>query len=279
MKIEVCGKISKEDIRNAILMANVGHSESLETPRESNTVEDIISGKALWQCAEILKMTLKVSGITRTLTHQLVRARIGVTFSQHCSGEGDWRHRDILLPRCFPVQDADLISKFLNDKQLYAKLVDSGLCVQEARMVLPQNLDTFIVINACVGTLAQIYSKRLCTMTQSWEAHIFAKKLKEAVVNVHPWLSSLFVDQCSQGRCWYFAGRATGGSGTGLFHPDFTHDKFDWHPNSYVHGGTHASISSGPKIDPRYFIDGVATTKRAYLQKAKEYGWSVDSCR
>lgn len=254
-EVQLYKGITPEDIRDAGIFAAAGHAESPEEAAvHGDNFADIISGKTLWQAAEVLNVTLCFNNVSRVFTHQLVRSRVGVTFSQHCSGEGDWRHRDILVPRP-DGSDEDFYGHMIESKMLYAKAVDSGHDVQEARHRLPPNVSTFIFMRACLATVAGIFAKRDCSMTQAWETMVIAQKMKATLLKAHPYLAKMFTSPCDSHRCWYMAGKENGGSGTRLFAPDEKHDTFPWNPDSFVHGmRTHKEVSSGAPVKARYFV-------------------------
>lgn len=251
------------------------HAQGPSVSADPRVLKEVLAGGGLWQSMEIMHMTLLVTGCTRVLTHQLVRQRVGVTFSQHCTGETDLRHRDLLIPRSW-LKDTDMLQARINNaveaKHLYAEAVDSREeCLQEARYMLPHNLDTFIYVHACVSTLAQIYAKRHCKMTQAWETVLFARKMKEAILAYHPWLGPAFLDNCKS--CWYSKARSTGFSCTHLYAPSGECDDHSWNSKTFVHGvRSHEEMSSGPTpVSLLHMVGREIVEEDEYLSAAREY--------
>ena len=208
--------------------------------------EEIFAGGSLWQGMEKLNFTILITGCSRVFTHQLVRQRIGVTFSQKCTGECDWRHHDILIPRIDKKAQDLLISHGLITKGMYTQMVDSKkVSLQDARYILGHNWETFIYAHLSGATIAALYNKRICTMSQAWETHIFAEKLREAILDVAPYMAPALENPCDKGRCWH-AGAGDNFNVTRLYAPDKQHDKDDWNPKSFIYGErTHFEMSSG----------------------------------
>ena len=205
-------------------------------------VEALVAEQSLWQGLEIIQFRFKITGVTRIFTHQLVRARVGITFSQQCSGDMDWRHHDCLLSRV--VDSEETYNYILHAKKMYSYLMNTGVSGQEARYMLPQTLETFIYCNMSFATLLQLYAKRSCTMTQTWEMVRFARAMKAAVVARCPFLESLIVCPCETQKCWFQKAKY-GLNETFLYQPDANHDNYSWHPDSFINPGTNEQCSSG----------------------------------
>ncbi len=236
-------------------------------------LEDVVAGAALWQSQEILHWTFIVRNCTRMLTHQLVRARVGITFSQQCFGDHDARHADILVPRCFNSRQRQaFIAHSIEAKMLYASMVDAGICIQEARYLLPHSVATFICVHASLNALADMYSKRVCTMTQPWETTEFAHKMKASIVESSPWAAPIFRSQCESKSCFFHRAKKVGHAITQLWAPDEIHDDFDWNPKSFEHGPlTHAQTSSGPdEVDVQHYVGEMPVSFLAYSKKEAE---------
>ena len=149
-------------------------------------------GKTLWQCGEIIRFGVVCNPVSRVFTHQLVRARIGVTYSQQCTGDIDCRHLDVILPNVFlKTENRSILHNFvasaLEAKHQYAVQIDAyGVSIQEARYVLPSSLTSWIMMDISLGALAELFNKRCCTMTQTWEMVIWARSLLAQVAKKAP---------------------------------------------------------------------------------------------
>jgi thymidylate synthase ThyX len=275
LKIEL---MSVEGINDALLEhVTCGyHTKPLESSKESRTVgkilQELVTGGSLWQGMEAVHLKFKVTGCTRILTHQLVRQRIGITFSQQCSGEVDWRHADILMPRVHEHFCTDLVRRALGDKTVYAKAVDSKLVsIQEARYVLPQCLETFLYFDCSLVTAMALYSKRICTQAHYWEMVTFARKFKETILANLPELAIAFESPCEKHKCWYDHAKDKG-QNVFLYRPDAEHDNYDWHPDTFIYDWTHQQIStSGTPIPTQYYVGIEMVDHDAYIKEWEKW--------
>jgi hypothetical protein len=217
------------------------------------------------------------------LSHQLVRARVGWSFSETCTGDHDWRHGDFLVPRAWdrvPWLDTAL-RHMLVSKHLYAAMVDgmylwpagdpdgpggystdfgvmalqshfsheAGLGVpNDARYILHPNLKVFVHAKTNLAALSEWYRKRSCTMTQAWEMVVLAERVKAAVLAVTPWAAKAFQCPCEQGKCWYLGAYKQPLAMANYYAPDPVHAAFmdDWNPKSFLSPLPHHAVSSGP---------------------------------
>lgn len=224
-------------------------------PDEASRFEDVLTsigkGQSLWQCMEAIRFHVKVTNASRIMTHQLVRARVGVTFSQQCTGDVDSRHTDVVMPSPY-LRDGRLglqegfLETACRAKVEYVKAVDEyGLSIQEARYLLPMGLTSFIYMDICLGALAELFKKRSCTQTQTWEMIVFTDNLLIQIAAKAPWALPLF-KACGQGLpCWWHKTAKTEFANTHLFRPDACHDSFEFNAATFQHQETHKKVS-GP---------------------------------
>jgi len=231
---------------------------------QNEVLASIGRGKTLWQCGEVVSFGLRISGVSRVFTHQLVRARVGVSFSQQCTGDIDCRHMDVCVPQSLYHADHEqylnaFISNALNSKVLYALLVDSGdISIQEARYILPAGVSGHIHLRICLGALAELYKKRSCTMTQTWEMIVFAQKLKREITLHAPWALPMFKSclDSEKGYCWWKGSKSVPFANTHLWKPDLHHtdSTSPYNIASFVHRNTHKGISDGPDAKTQHYL-------------------------
>lgn len=215
-----------------------------ENPKEdkkllSDLKIEAFQGNGLPLSLELYDFVFSIAGITRIVTHQVVRNRIGATYSQQCSGDKDWRHHDVLVPRSL-YKNNDLYERFkknvLEAKQLYADMLDTmDIPILDARRVLPHCLETFIYVKFNLVTLMSFIQKRDCTQTQEPEMVIVARQMRDTVLNKFPFLEKLLENKCKSGGCFYTkSDRLTG---TSMFIPDKLHD-FDYNKDNFIYDKT-----------------------------------------
>ncbi|MFZ5932529.1 MAG: FAD-dependent thymidylate synthase [Patescibacteria group bacterium] len=226
--------------------------------------------KGLPLSLELYDFVFCVSGITRIVTHQIVRNRIGATYSQQASGDKDWRHHDALIPRSV-YKDKKLYKEFkkqvLENKMLYAKMLDTmEIPVLDARRILPHCLETFIYVKFNLVTLASFIQKRDCVQTQEPETVIVARKMREVVLEKFPNLAPLLKNLCKEGRCYYtLFDRQVG---TSMFTPDKDHD-FEYNKHNFFYPNTvHQMVYDLPPVPTEYYLG----TRKVKAFKRDQYG-------
>ncbi len=163
--------------------APVGAAELMETmPAERVTsVLSTILKSGHHSTLEHASYTFAVEGVSRALTHQLVRHRIA-SFNQQSQRyvkfkEGvpyvtpDSVSSDPELSRVFDAAvDAAV--------QAYEKLLAAGVPAEDARYLLPNATESKIVITMNVRSLLNFFSLRCCNRAQ-WEIRELAWKMLE----------------------------------------------------------------------------------------------------
>lgn len=160
-----------------------------------DAINQMLEGKALQLGLETIQFIFRISGITRIDTHQIVRQRIGVTFSQQCTGDRFLHHNDVLVERAIANKDElydEYIESSLRGKMTYAKLCDGDVSMQAARAILPQNLETFIFMKLDLGTLLMFYRKRIDIGSQTWQMNEISRQMAEEVCKKFPMLKRVF---------------------------------------------------------------------------------------
>lgn len=136
---------------------------------------------------EHASFTFSISGISRSLSHQLVRHRIA-TFSQQSQRyAGKGKSHYIIPPKI--EKNNECLNKFneLLDhiNETYSYLVDNNILEEDARYVLPNACSTNIVMTMNVRALIHFLEERLCSCAQ-WEIRNLARKIHEICKNEFP---------------------------------------------------------------------------------------------
>lgn len=165
--------------------------------------------------AEHVYFTFAIEGISRACSHQLVRHRAGIVFSQQSQRyveiKEDFQTIYDLLHAVSParVKD-DLISiceKYfvdVNDNNYYSyayclldylKSVKAGIKPEDARNILPNATKTNITMSVNLRELIHMCNLRLCTRAQKEIRDLFTL-IKKQVEQVQPELATYLVPQC-----------------------------------------------------------------------------------
>ena len=141
---------------------------------------------------EFVNYTFQIDEVTRNFTHQLVRTRHG-SYAQQSQRTVDVRDATVIGPnhRKFELVANHALSA-------YARMIDDGVPVQEARAVLPTGTTTSIIAKYDLRTLHNMALLRMCTRTQGEYQEVFNKMIGE-VFDVHPWAEEFIMVHCA----WY----------------------------------------------------------------------------
>lgn len=138
---------------------------------------------------EHVSFTFAIEGVSRVLTHQLVRHRIA-SYSQQSQryvGEHDFEY--ILPPSVAANEKARTKFTALMDqiRSAYDELVDLGIPKEDARYCLANATETKIVVTMNARTLLHFFQVRCCMRAQ-WEIRCMAELMLAEVRKVAPLL-------------------------------------------------------------------------------------------
>lgn len=152
---------------------------------------------------EHVNFTIAISGVSRVLTHQLVRHRIA-SYSQLSQQRVDASG----LPYVVPPEvrkDHELANDFENAiatcQQLYRKLVQHGIPVGSARYILPQAVHTRIIMTMNARSLFNLIAQRACE-AEEWEFRQVATLVHRRLMEVAPAIFRFAGTECeTHGTC------------------------------------------------------------------------------
>ncbi|MDM8288901.1 FAD-dependent thymidylate synthase [Slackia piriformis] len=185
--------------------APVGAAELMETMPEDrvrSVLSTVIKSGHL-STLEHASFTFAVDGVSRALTHQLVRHRIA-SFNQQSQ-------RYVKFTDGVPVvkpgtvaanEEAGRIFDETVDaiEAAYARLLELGIPAEDARYLLPNAAESKIVITMNVRELLHFFSLRCCNRAQ-WEIREMAQRMLELARPTAPYI---FMDAgagCVRGAC------------------------------------------------------------------------------
>ncbi len=148
---------------------------------------------------EHVVFTFGISGVSRTLSHQLVRHRAGVAFDQQSQRYVKFKAASTMLPGTLAEADPDLRGRFegqiAGSMALYEELLAAGIPGEDARFVFPNATRTNLVMTANLRALIHMGGLRLCTMAQ-WEIRRLFQLIRHEVFAVSPFLGSFLAPKC-----------------------------------------------------------------------------------
>jgi len=148
---------------------------------------------------EHIVFTFALSGVSRTLSHQLVRHRAGVAFDQQSQRYVKFKGAATMLPATIADGDPDLRERYEEQIDgalgLYGELLEAGVPGEDARFVFPNATRTNLVMTVNLRALIHMSGLRLCTMAQ-WEIRRLFQLIRHEIFTVSPFLGSFLAPKC-----------------------------------------------------------------------------------
>src|SRR3989454_9695610 len=148
---------------------------------------------------EHIVFTFGISGVSRTLSHQLVRHRAGVAFDQQSQRYVKYKGASTMLPASIAEGDASLRERYEDQVEgaleLYGEMLESGVPGEDARFVFPNATRTNLVMTTNLRALIHMSGLRLCTMAQ-WEIRRLFQLIRHEIFDVSPFLGSFLAPKC-----------------------------------------------------------------------------------
>ena len=145
--------------------------------------------------------TFSVEGVSRALTHQLVRHRIA-SFSQQSQRYVSLKEPSYVVPETV-MSDPDSLRMYTEMMDgiwdTYRKLIER-IPAEDARYVLPNGCTTNITITMNARELLHFFSLRCCNRAQ-WEIRDMADRMLEICREVSPVIFRDAGPRCSVGPC------------------------------------------------------------------------------
>ena len=148
---------------------------------------------------EFCDFTFHIEGISRALSHQLVRHRMA-SYAQrsqrYCSENGF----DYVIPHSVTKDEEVLhtytaLMGYINMQ--YEKLQKAGISNEDARMILPNACTTCIEVKMNLRALMNFMNERLCSCAQ-WEIRNLAREMRKQVLLQVPELDDYLVPKCEK---------------------------------------------------------------------------------
>lgn len=144
-----------------------------------------MDGKFLPQALECINMVFSVDGVTsHDLTH-ILRTRTN-TFIVECTGDSYKNGNDVSMPDAFTKLGLDDEFRDIVARQewLYAKALNAGMAIQDARQVLPRTMHQFVIMRVPFNNLKAMAFQRLDKQIQPTSDWI--------------WMGQMVLEACKQ---------------------------------------------------------------------------------
>lgn len=150
---------------------------------------------------EHCNFNILIEGVSRALTHQLVRHR-HCTFSQqsqrYCkAGKKGFNY---VVPdniANIPLLKNNFEAAMYSLSELYNILIESGIQPEDARSILPNACCSNVVLTCNLRELMHICNERLCACAQK-EIRQLIKEIAKQVISFIPWTSKYLQPKCER---------------------------------------------------------------------------------
>lgn len=185
--------------------APVGAKELMETmpPERVSSVLTTIMKSGHFSTLEHASYTFAIDGVSRALTHQLVRHRLA-SFNQQSQRYVKFG-ADLEVVKPATIAESDEANAVFDGiieatKAAYAELMELGIPAEDARYVLPNAAETKIVVTMNVRELLHFFELRCCNRAQ-WEIRDLAWKMLELARPTAPYIFADAGAPCVHGIC------------------------------------------------------------------------------
>jgi thymidylate synthase, flavin-dependent len=205
MKVELLAYTKDADI----ICAAAGRScyserSSADLLGEGDSAKSLgkIVGMGHHSVIEHAAFTFSIEGVSRALTHQLVRHRIA-SFSQQSQRYVPLKEPTFVTPNTIK-EDLKTLAAYeeMMDSiwKLYSELVEKGIPAEDARYLLPNGCTTNITVTMNARELLHFFSSRCCERAQ-WEIREMSEKMLELCKEVSPTIFKDAGPPCVRGPC------------------------------------------------------------------------------
>jgi thymidylate synthase (FAD) len=147
-----------------------------------------------------------IGGVSRSLSHQLVRHRIGISFEQQSQRYVKYKEDRLEYVRPRTWAEAGMAGEFdrlmKEVTRVYRAALDKGIPAEDARFVLPNATPTNFQVMVNFAELLHIADLRLCWRAQ-WEIRHMVALMRREIVKAVPEIGGYLQPKCGEKRMGY----------------------------------------------------------------------------
>lgn len=163
----------------------------------------VIMTSGHFSALEHASYTFAIDGVSRAMTHQLVRHRLASYNQQSQRYVSFAEEPDFIVPprvAADPEAEARFNEATAAAFAAYRALIDSGVDAEDARYLLPNAVETKIVVTMNIRELLHFFELRCCRRAQ-WEIREVALAMLELVEPTAPYIFMDAGASCRRGPC------------------------------------------------------------------------------
>lgn len=184
--------------------APIGAAELLETLDVASiqrVLKTVITGGHT-STLEHASFTFAIDGVSRAMTHQLVRHRLA-SYSQQSQRYVSYDDPTFIVPpeiEADPARREQFLAACQDMFARYRELLDAGVPAEDARYLLPNAMETKIVVTMNARELYHFFTLRCCRRAQ-WEIREVANRMLVLASEVAPYIFLDAGPSCRRGPC------------------------------------------------------------------------------
>ncbi|MDR1082710.1 MAG: FAD-dependent thymidylate synthase [Coriobacteriales bacterium] len=185
--------------------APVGAAELMESMSDAQVSKVLatIMRSGHFSALEHASYTFAIDGVSRALTHQLVRHRLA-SYNQQSQRYVTYSEEpETILPQTI-ADDPEAASAFNTALDVafatYTQLIEAGIPAEDARYVLPNACVSKIVVTMNIRELLHFFEVRCCNRAQ-WEIQELAHHMLDLVEPTAPYIFMDAGAACRRGPC------------------------------------------------------------------------------
>jgi len=185
--------------------APIGADELIETVSEEEVAKvlRVIMRSGHHSALEHASYTFAIGGVSRALTHQLVRHRLA-SFNQQSQRYVAYRGEpEVIIPESIS-EDPEIAAMFHTAIDTaynsYQAMLDAGVPAEDARYILPNACAAKIVVTMNVRELLHFFTLRCCHRAQ-WEIQDLGNRMLKLAEPTAPYIFMDAGAPCRRGPC------------------------------------------------------------------------------
>lgn len=182
-------------------MATRGSDITDDEDVDPTVVDEAFKG-GLNQVLEVATVSFEISGLSRGVTHEIVRTR-KASFAQQSMRHTDMGLAAMRMPQEIADSPIEVRKVWLDAvetaKQAYVVLTDLDVPFQDARTVLPIATETYIIASYPLSEFINTYAYRSCYMFYP-EIVVLFRLMREELIKVCPWIEPYVATSCEKTR-------------------------------------------------------------------------------
>lgn len=184
--------------------APVGVKELQEkmTEEDQRKVLKTIMGSGHFSALEHASYTFAIEGVSRAMTHQLVRHRLASYNQQSQRYVAYESEPEFIVPPSIKgtSNEEPFLTTCTKSFEGYTQLKDQGVKAEDARYLLPNAMETKIIVTMNIRELLHLFEHRCCKRAQ-WEIRGVAARMLELAMPTAPYIFMDAGAPCVHGPC------------------------------------------------------------------------------